>query len=373
MGVPVYPTSVKSFTTKQDGIDTVVASHVNTLQDEVVGLQNFVGVTSELPSLNLPSLSGTGSSVASRVGPQINGLKQWTDFLNTYKAPLASPTFTGTVTLPSTTSIGTVTNTELGYLDGVTSAIQTQINTKMPYSGGIFTGNVTFNTGLWTNDIYTQTFGNLRLNANGGVVEARNGGSLTRVMCSVPLSGDDAVNLNYLNNAFGLVVSQAYAKRPSGWSPTWGADEMAVVSGQANQRFEMSINGGYPFIAGVTNTGAVNLFQYLLVSSTPASSRTVKDDIRELTEEEVSAFDMIEPQAFVLKENGEFHFGFIAEDVQEAGIPVPSVPGRLPTSTSDEVPVVPGLYERDLIAILWAQVKKQQRQIEVLTEQISPS
>ena len=45
------------------------------------------------------------------------------------KAPLASPTFTGTVTLPSTTSIGNVSATEIGYVDGVTSAIQTQLNT----------------------------------------------------------------------------------------------------------------------------------------------------------------------------------------------------------------------------------------------------
>jgi|688.fasta_scaffold01402_35 hypothetical protein len=46
------------------------------------------------------------------------------------KAPLAGPTFTGTVVLPSTTSIGNVSSTELGYLDGVTSAIQTQLNGK---------------------------------------------------------------------------------------------------------------------------------------------------------------------------------------------------------------------------------------------------
>ena len=39
-------------------------------------------------------------------------------------------TFTGTITLPSTTSIGLVSATELGYLDGVTSAIQTQLNAK---------------------------------------------------------------------------------------------------------------------------------------------------------------------------------------------------------------------------------------------------
>jgi len=47
------------------------------------------------------------------------------------KANLAGPTFTGTVVLPSTTSIGTVSNTEIGYVGGVTSAIQTQLDTKL--------------------------------------------------------------------------------------------------------------------------------------------------------------------------------------------------------------------------------------------------
>jgi hypothetical protein len=42
----------------------------------------------------------------------------------------AGPTFTGTVVLPSTTSIGDVSSTELSYLDGVTSAIQTQLTAK---------------------------------------------------------------------------------------------------------------------------------------------------------------------------------------------------------------------------------------------------
>jgi len=50
------------------------------------------------------------------------------------KAPLAGPTFTGTVVLPSTTSIGNVSSTEIGYLDGVTSAIQTQIDSKLSTS-----------------------------------------------------------------------------------------------------------------------------------------------------------------------------------------------------------------------------------------------
>jgi ketosteroid isomerase-like protein len=68
-------------------------------------------------------------------------------------AIFASPTFTGTatiaagtvtgnfgvggtVTLSSNTSIGSVSSTELGYLDGVTSAIQTQLNGKINSTNG---------------------------------------------------------------------------------------------------------------------------------------------------------------------------------------------------------------------------------------------
>ena len=55
------------------------------------------------------------------------------------KANSASPTFTGTVSLPATTSIGTVSAAELGYLDGVTSSIQTQLDSKGSGSGGNIT------------------------------------------------------------------------------------------------------------------------------------------------------------------------------------------------------------------------------------------
>jgi len=47
------------------------------------------------------------------------------------KAPLAAPTFTGVVVLPATTSIGNISATEIGYVDGVTSAIQTQLDSKL--------------------------------------------------------------------------------------------------------------------------------------------------------------------------------------------------------------------------------------------------
>lgn len=50
------------------------------------------------------------------------------------KSPIASPTFTGTVTIPTPFTLGAVsvtpTGTELNFVDGVTSAIQTQLDAK---------------------------------------------------------------------------------------------------------------------------------------------------------------------------------------------------------------------------------------------------
>lgn len=48
-------------------------------------------------------------------------------------APKQSPTFTGTVSLPSTTSIGNVSSTEISYLDGVDESIQNQLDRKTEY------------------------------------------------------------------------------------------------------------------------------------------------------------------------------------------------------------------------------------------------
>jgi hypothetical protein len=67
-------------------------------------------------------------------------------FTSTAYAPLASPTFTGTVTIPTPFTIGavsmTATGTELNFVAGVTSAIQTQLNAKQ--------STVTFGTGVQT-------------------------------------------------------------------------------------------------------------------------------------------------------------------------------------------------------------------------------
>lgn len=90
------------------------------------------------------------TTTATEIG-YVNGVTSAIQTQMNLKAPLASPTFTGTVTTPVTASralvtgasselaVATTTATEIGYVNGVTSAIQTQLNTKAPSSSPTLT------------------------------------------------------------------------------------------------------------------------------------------------------------------------------------------------------------------------------------------
>jgi hypothetical protein len=237
---------------------------------------------------------------------------------------------------PATTVIGGVTNTELGYLDGVTSSIQTQLNGKVSTSGGTISGTLTV-TGV--------------------------------VKCAQGVASDDAVNRSQYDFATAYNIN-TYAKRPRANWPghVYGGDDVAIVNGLASQSMAFSHFSSGTLVAYSCDGGAATGW----VSVTPVSSRTIKKEIRDLTEEEIDTFDAITPQAFVMKDSEEFHFGFIAEDVSAAGVPVPMFPAASPDLTdleANDTPV-PGIYDRDMIAILWAQVKKQQQQITDLSDQV---
>ena len=127
------------------------------------------GVTSDIQT----QLNNKQAIVANVSDVEIGYLDGVTSAIQTQmdaKAPLASPTFTGTVTLPSGTVTSTmildgtianadinasaaidwtklgisstVSSTEIGYVDGVTSAIQTQLDAKAPLASPTFTGTV---------------------------------------------------------------------------------------------------------------------------------------------------------------------------------------------------------------------------------------
>jgi hypothetical protein len=88
------------------------------------------------------------------------------------KANLAGgATFTDTVVLPSTTSIGDVSATEIGYVNGVTSAIQTQLDAKASLSGATFTGNVEMDGNLVIDGDLTVNGNNFAASATSITIE----------------------------------------------------------------------------------------------------------------------------------------------------------------------------------------------------------
>jgi hypothetical protein len=160
-GVPLAPTAANTVNNTQIAttayVKTVINDLINsapatldTLGEIATSLANNASLSSTLTTsialkapLESPTFTGTVSGITKTMvglgnvdnttdlGKPISNATQTALDL---KATLANSTFTGTIVLPETTSIGNVTSTEIGYLDGVTSAIQTQIDSKLSTS-----------------------------------------------------------------------------------------------------------------------------------------------------------------------------------------------------------------------------------------------
>jgi hypothetical protein len=108
----------------------------------------------------LPSTTTIGNVSEAEIG-YVNGVTSNIQVQLDAKAPLSGPIFTGSVTLPATTSIGDVSNTEIGYVNGVTSAIQVQLDSKAPTEGAIFTGSITLPATTSIGDVSNTEIGYL--------------------------------------------------------------------------------------------------------------------------------------------------------------------------------------------------------------------
>jgi hypothetical protein len=78
--------------------------------------------------------------------------------------------FEATSIAATSATIGDVSNTELQYLNGVTSAVQTQIDSKAPTANPTFTGTVTLPTGTVTSGMIADgTIANADINASAAI------------------------------------------------------------------------------------------------------------------------------------------------------------------------------------------------------------
>ena len=167
----VYPGAVRIYGSKTDLVDLVLAEHVNLLQDEVTAVETALGTgilgSAWSGAFTTPS---THTSLTTRLTNIESGLLSKQDAATAVtltgaqtltNKSITSPTVTGTVALPGTTSIGTVTSTEIGYIDGVTSSVQTQLDNKAPLASPALTGTPTAPTataGTNTTQVATTAF-----------------------------------------------------------------------------------------------------------------------------------------------------------------------------------------------------------------------
>ncbi len=81
------------------------------------------------------------NNVSSNIQDQLDAKLATASAASIY-APIANASLTGNVSLPSTTTIGNVSAEEISYLNNVSSAIQTQLDAKAPIDSPTFTGTV---------------------------------------------------------------------------------------------------------------------------------------------------------------------------------------------------------------------------------------
>lgn len=137
------------------------------------------GATSFTGPISAPNLSGTNTGDQDLSG----------------KANLASPTFTGTVTIPTPFTLGstsvTATGAELNFVSGVTSGIQAQLNSKVGLSALSATAPISYNSGTGVFSISDGAISNSKL-ANSTISGISLGSSLATLTFGTYLTAIDA-------------------------------------------------------------------------------------------------------------------------------------------------------------------------------------
>lgn len=227
----------------QTDLQSALDAKAPTASPTFTGSTTFSALTATtVPYLNASKILTSSSVTPTELG-YVSGVSSALQTQINAKAPTASPTFTGTVTLPTTNIPGltastaiiadgsknlissATTSTELGYVSGVTSAIQSQINGKLASAG---TGLVEAVTGfietatdktyvLDQSAAYAYTINTLIIATASGTTTAAvkiNGSSVTGIsavsVSSTPATGTaSAANTVSIGDKVTLVLSSS--------------------------------------------------------------------------------------------------------------------------------------------------------------------
>jgi len=249
-------------TSKIDGLDTALSAKLSSAT-----------AASTYAPIDSPTFTGTVSGVTkSHVGlSNVDNTSDANKPVSTaaqsaldLKANLAAPTFTGTVVLPSTTSIGNVDSTELGYLNGVTSSIQTQLTDRLPLAGGTMTGALTL-SGAPTTDLHAATKAYVD-NVSAGI----NFHQPVRVAttANITLSGTQTIdgvavvagNRVLVKDQTTQTQNGIYVVAADSWTRATDADNTPsgeLAGGDFTLVLEGTVNSGYGYVC--SNTSAITI------------------------------------------------------------------------------------------------------------------
>ena len=182
--------------------------------------------------------------------------------------------------------VSDVTSTELGYLDGVSSAVQTQLNSKQ----ATLTGAAT-----------TISFNNL---------------SVSRALTSnasgkVEVSAVTSTELGYLDGVTSPVQTQLDSKLSSSGNITTGGniiipDSGTVGSSTDNDAMTIASNGNVTFSQDLTVSGDI----------TVSSDQRLKSNIKSLGST-ISKLMQIDGKTYTTRNNGKEKIGILAQEVRK--------------------------------------------------------
>ena len=253
-----------------DGTETLTAKRLTSPK-----INEDVAVTATATELNILD----GATLSTTELNYVDGVTSAIQTQMNDKAPLNSPTFTGTVTLPNNTisqsmmaddsvgtneigglavtneklagSIGwdklaissTISSTELGYLDGVTSSIQTQLDDKLSKTGGTMTGALTLSADP-SSSLHAATKQYVDNTASGVIAKPQVLGATNSNIDATYNNGTAGVGATLTHNTNGVFPADA------GGASGWAVGKGVLVRSQTNK----AQNGRY----FISNMGSVS-------------------------------------------------------------------------------------------------------------------
>jgi hypothetical protein len=241
-------------------VDAAPLSHVSNTSNPHTVTKSQVGLSS-VENTQLSTWAGTSNITT--IGSLTAGTVPYARL--TGAAPSASPTFTGTVTMPTPFTLGatsvTTDGAELNYIDGVTSNVQTQLNAKAPLASPSFTGTVTIPT-PFTLGATSVTPNGTELNYVDGVTSSIQ----TQLDAKQATITDNSISPARLQYDEGTAGSGTYYRGDGKWMSPTGSGDMVEATWATGGAINVAKGGtqktswtsyAIPYLSGATTFGEI--------------------------------------------------------------------------------------------------------------------